>query len=64
MLGRRTFASKRDRGFADSPVEGGGFELPVPRADGTQDTALHGANTGSNPVGDAILVYHCKINDL
>ena len=25
-------------GFAaDSPLEGGGFELPVPRADGTQD---------------------------
>ena len=48
----------------DSPLEGGGFELPVPRADGTQDTALHGGNTGSNPVGDANPFNANKNNEL
>jgi hypothetical protein len=43
----------------DSPLE-----LPVPRADGTQDTALHGGNTGSNPVGDANPAIPYKINCL
>jgi hypothetical protein len=47
----------------DSSLEGGGFELPVPRADGTQDTALHGGNPFESG-GDASVAVPAKINDL
>jgi DNA invertase Pin-like site-specific DNA recombinase len=37
-LRTRVFDLGRDREFADSPLEGGGFELPVPREIGSVST--------------------------
>ncbi len=43
---------ERDRGFADSPLEGSGFELPVPREKRYRDLTNPGPSCGGSSKTD------------